>query len=136
MGYITHVTGEFSIEPPLTWNEIKNSPFDKAGREGLWYAPEIDLGLRVAEDSVDTDEGPLLRRTGAALVMPYIDEYRARHLVEQVQRCIDLFPGHTFSGRLECEGEENKDLWRVVVRDGRAVKVTPRIIWPDEDGGQ
>lgn len=136
MGYITRVEGEFTIEPPLTWNEIKNSPFNKPGREGLWGADGIDLGLCVNEASVDTDDGPLLRRSASALVMPYIDEYRARELVEQVQRCINLFPGHTFTGRLDCEGEENTDLWRVVIRNGRAVKVEPRIVWPDEDGAQ
>lgn len=97
---------------------------------------DIDLDLRVEESSVDTDEGTLVRRTGTAFVMRHIDEYRARDLVEQVQRCIDLFPGHTFTGRLDCEGDENTDLWRVVVRDGRAVRIEPRIIWPDEDGTQ
>ena len=135
MGYTTRVTGEFVIEPPLTWNEIKASPFEPVGR-GKYGAMDIDLDLRVEETSVDTEEGTLVRRTAPALVMRQIDEYRARSLVEQVQRCLDLFPGHTFTGRLECEGEENTDLWRVVVRGGRAVKVTPRIVWPDEDGAE
>jgi hypothetical protein len=133
MGYTTCVDGEFAIEPPLTWNEIKASPFEPVGR-GKYGAVGIDLDLRVEEASVDTDEGTLVRRTGTALAMREIDEYRARNLVEQVQSCIDLFPGHAFTGRLDCEGEENTDMWRVVVRDGRAVKVTPRIVWPDEDG--
>lgn len=136
MGYNTRVDGEFAINPPLTWNEIKNSPFNQPGREGLWCAEKIDLGLRVNETSVDTDDGPLLRRTASALVMPYIDEYRAYTLIEQVQQCIDLFPGHTFNGRLDCEGEETGDLWRVVIRDGRAVRVEPRIVWPDEEAGR
>ncbi|MFI1165576.1 DUF6205 family protein [Streptomyces sp. NPDC020801] len=92
------------------------------------------LVLRVSETSVDTDKGPLLRRTATALVMREIDEYRERGLVEQVQRCIDLFPGHAFTGRLECEGEENTDIWRVVVRDGRALRIEPRIVWPGEEG--
>ncbi|MEV5770126.1 DUF6205 family protein [Streptomyces antimycoticus] len=135
MGYITHVTGQFAIAPPLTWNEIKNSPFEPIGR-GAYGTADIDLTLRIDEEAVDTDEGQLVRRTASALVMPHIDEYRARGLVEQVQRCLDAFPGHTFTGRLECEGEENTDLWRVVIRDGRAVKITPRIVWPDEGGAQ
>ncbi|MBA4865966.1 hypothetical protein H1V43_32405 [Streptomyces sp. PSKA54] len=132
MGYITRVTGEFGITPPLTWTEIKSSPFEPVGR-GAYCAIDIDLALRVEETSVDTEEGTLVRRTASALVMPYIDEYRARDLIEQVQRCLDLFPGHTFTGRLECEGEENTDLWRVVIRDGRAVRIEPRIVWPDEE---
>ncbi|MYR60041.1 hypothetical protein GTY54_28690 [Streptomyces sp. SID625] len=135
MGYTTHVRGEFAIEPPLTWTEIKDSPFEAVSTHA-YLAHDIDLSLRVAETSIDTDEGALLRRTGTALVMREIDEYRERNLVQQVQQCIDLFPGHTFSGRLECEGEENTDIWRVIVRDGRAVRVEPRIVWPDEDGVQ
>lgn len=132
MGYTTHVTGEFAIEPPLTWNEFKDSEFAPHNITG-WTT---SLTLRISEDSVDTDEGPLLKRTATALVMREIDEYRERGLVAEVQKAIDSFPGHTFTGRLDCEGEENTDLWRVVIRDGRAVRVEPRIVWPDEDGDQ
>ena len=131
MGYTTRVDGEFAITPPLTWNEFKDSEFAPDNAKSGW---EPSLILRVDEDSVDTDEGPLLRRTATALVMREIDEYRERGLVDEVQKAIDSFPGHTFTGRLDCEGEENTDMWRVVVRDGRAVKVEPRIVWPDEDG--
>lgn len=133
MSYTTHVTGEFTIEPPLTWNEIKDSPFSPFPPAG---DDRLELVLRVDEESVQTDEGPLCRRTASALVMVDIDEYRAHNLIDVVQRAIDAFPGHTFAGRLDCEGEEAGDLWRVVIRDGRAVKVTPRIVWPDEDGAQ
>ena len=51
MGYTTHVRGEFTIEPPLTWNEIKASPFEPVGR-GKYGAVEYDLdalGLDLAE---------------------------------------------------------------------------------------
>lgn len=133
MSYTTHVTGEFAIEPPLTWNEFKASPF---APHNITEPYDPDLILIVAEDNVDTDDGPLLRRTATALAMREIDEYNARNLMAQVQKAVDSFPGHTFTGRLDCEGEENTDLWRVVVRDDRAVKVQPRIVWPDEDGGE
>lgn len=130
MSYTTHVTGEFAIEPPLTWPEIKDSPFASDD----WR--DSDLLLRVDEEQVNTDDGLLIRCTASALVMREIDEYNARNLITQVQAAVDAFPGHTFTGRLDCEGEENTDMWRVVVRDGRAVKVTPRIVWPDEDGAK
>lgn len=58
---------------------------------------------------------------------------RAHNLLDVVQQAIDSFPGHTFTGHLHCEGEENADIWRVAIRDGRAVKVEPRIVWPDEN---
>lgn len=131
MGYTTHVRGEFTIDPPLTWSEFKDSPFSPYPPAG---DDRIELVLRVDEETIETDDGPLLRRTASALVMSEIDEYRAHGLLDVVQRAVDSFPGHTFTGRLECEGEENTDMWRVVIRNGRAVKVEPRIVWPDEDG--
>lgn len=127
MGYNTSVSGEIRIEPPLAWREFKDSPF--AGRDK-------DVTLQVDAETVDTADGPLMRKTAVALVPTWEDSYKAYHLVEHVQEAIDAFPEHTFTGRLDCEGEENTDLWRVVVRDGRAVKVTPRIVWPDEDGAE
>jgi hypothetical protein len=131
MGYHTYVTGEFAITPPLAWQEYKDSQF---APDNMKSSYEPSLILRVDEDTVDTDEGPLLRRTATALVMRQIDEYRERGLVDEVQAAVNAFPGHTFTGRLECEGEENADIWRVAVRDGRAIRVEPRIVWPDEDG--
>lgn len=130
MGYTTHVTGEFAIEPPLTWPEFKDSPFAPDNVASSW---DPSLILRVTEESIDTDQGPLLKRSATALVMRDIDEYRERGLVDEVQSAIDSFPGHTFTGRLECEGEENTDIWRVTIRDGRARRIEPRIVWPDED---
>lgn len=127
MGYNTSVSGEIRIEPPLTWRDFKDSPF--AGTDK-------DVTFRVDEETVTTDDGPLIRKTAVALVPAWEDSYKAYNLVAHVQEAIDAFPEHTFTGRLDCEGEETADLWRVVVRDGRAVKVTPRIVWPDEDGGQ
>jgi hypothetical protein len=127
MGYNTNVGGEIRIEPPLTWREFKDSPF--AGHDK-------DVTLQVEAETVDTDDGPLMRKTAVALVPSWEDSYKAYNLVEHVQEAIDAFPGHTFTGRLECEGEENIDLWRVVVRDGRAIRIEPRIVWPDEEDGQ
>lgn len=127
MGYNTSVTGEIRIEPPLTWREFKDSPF--ADRD-------MDVKLRIDAETVDTDDGPLMRKTASAIVPAWEDSYKAYKLIEHVQQAIDAFPGHTFTGRLECEGEENTDIWRVVIRDGRAVRVEPRIVWPDEDGAR
>lgn len=129
MGYNTSVEGSIAITPPLNWSQIKDSPFNpERGRlDGM------DVVFAVDEETVDTHEGTLTRRTAEALVPAWEEAYKAYNLVKHVQQVIDAFPGHDFTGHLECEGEENADMWRVVVRDGRAVKVTPRIVWP-EDG--
>ncbi|MFK0062661.1 DUF6205 family protein [Streptomyces werraensis] len=127
MGYNTSVTGEIRIEPPLSWREFKDSPFT---------GQDMDVKLRIDAETVDTDDGPLMRKTASAIVPAWEDSYKAYKLIEHVQQVIDAFPGHTFTGRLECEGEENTDIWRVIVRDGRALRIEPRIVWPDEDGAQ
>ena len=132
MGYTTYVTGEFAITPPLTWPEFKDSQF---AEHNIDSPTEPDLVLRVDEQVADTDDGQLIRRTAVALAMRPIDEYRAYSLLESVQAAIDSFPGHTFTGRLECAGEETGDLWRVVIRDGRATEVRPVLTWPDENEG-
>lgn len=130
MGYYTSVDGEIRIQPPLTWAEIKDSPFLPGSPNDK---TEYDVRLRADEETIDTDEGQLVRKTCSVLLPRWDDSFKAYHLVEHVQAVIDAFPGRTFTGRLDCEGEETGDLWRVVVRDGRALKVEPRIVWPDED---
>jgi len=130
MGYTTRVEGQFYITPPLTWPEFRDSRFAPDNLENS-YTPS--LVFRVDEDTVDTDEGVLVRRTATALVMREIDEYRAYGLLEEVQEAVDAFPGHEWAGRLNCAGEGNLDAWRVLIRDGRAVRVEPRITWPDEE---
>jgi hypothetical protein len=64
--------------------------------------------------------------------MRQIDEYRENGLVEEIQKAVDEFPGHTFTGYLECEGENNTDIWRVYVKNGKAIRVDPQIIWPED----
>lgn len=129
ISYATHVTGEFAITPPLTWTEFQNSEF---APHNITSRDTPDLALRVIEEQVDTPDGPLLRRTATALVMREIDEYRADGLIEQVQRALDGFNGHTFTGRLNCEGAANADMWRGTVRQGRATRIEPQIVWPDD----
>ncbi|MFD8078165.1 DUF6205 family protein [Streptomyces sp. NPDC059718] len=126
MSNSTRVTGRFTIDPPLSWAEINGSPFASDNRR------DSDLQLVIDEETVDTADGTLLRRTSAALVMREIDEYRADKLLAQVQKAVDDFPGHEWAGRLDCQGEYGPDMWRVYVRDGQAVRVEPRIVWPDD----
>jgi uncharacterized protein DUF6205 len=130
MGYVTRFTGEIVIVPPIPWGKIQNSPFlpDSAkARDGR------DLKFRIQEEAVDTDEGRLYRRSAVALVSTWDDDARGYDIVEHLQEAVDAFPAHEFSGRLDCEGEETGDLWRLEVHDRRAVKVRPRIVWPNGD---
>lgn len=131
MGYYTKFEGEIRIDPPLTWREVKDSPYlpDAAQRTGM-----VDVKFNVQESVEETDDGTVTRRWVDAIVPLSDSQYKGYSIIETVQKIIDQYKGtHTFSGRFDCEGEETADLWRLVVRNGRAEKVEPRIVWPDEE---
>lgn len=125
MSYHTRVWPPDSIEidPPIEWGEMKDTPYVNG---------EDEVMLDVQEETVENDHGILTRRYATNLAVTYQDEYSERDLVGAVQGAIDAFPGHTFTGRFNCFGDENEDIWRVVVRDGKAQRVNAKIVWPDE----
>ena len=127
MGYITHFDGEFIITPPLTWAEVRDSRFSPDNFE----RHRLDVKVRVGEQVTEDDNGVHIVRTGVALVPAYEDEMSGYNIVDHVQRFLSEHPGHGLVGRLDCAGEETGDLWRLEIHDGRAVKVKPRIVWPD-----
>jgi hypothetical protein len=126
MGYHTRVWPPDSIEidPPIEWGEMKDSEFVNGDSE---------VSLAVREEDTETDQGILTRRYATRLEVTYQDEYREIDLTGAVQDAIDAFPDHTFTGRFNCFGEDNEDIWRVVIRDGKAIKVQAHIVWPDEE---
>lgn len=125
MGYDTRVTGEIMFSPPLTWPEIKADRFNLKGHYDVMINP---LG-----DVRDTDSGQEIVITADRL-MPSWEEKGTYHaLVEHVQKFIDVYGvGRTFTGHLDCEGEEQPDMWRVVIRDGHAVTVRAAVLWPED----
>ena len=122
MSYVTRVEGQINIEPALTWVEIKASQFRADG---------YDVRLDIEETTVDTDEGTLTIQRAAALIPTYDGPYRAYDLVEHVQAAIDEHPDRSFTGHLECTGEDGA-LSRVAIRDRTARRITPRIVWDEE----
>lgn len=140
MSYTTKVTGGFEIEPPLTWDEIKASQFTHAYQAGpgsvaVWRAPGTDLDLIVDMTEQDIEGGVAYRYSGTKLVMRQIDEYRADGLEQQVQRVVGMFGDHTYEGSLDAEGEGGgwgPDVWRIRIRNGRAIKETAIMLYPDD----
>ena len=133
MGYVTHFTGEIAITPPIPWGDIKTSPFMPENARGNRNGK--DVMFRIEQVERDTPEGTLIARSAVALVSTWEDDARGYNIVDHVQEAVDAHPGHEFTGRLDCEGEEAGDLWRLEVHGRRAVKVTPRIVWPDGSEG-
>ena len=130
MGYYTQVTGEIAIAPPIKWGDINGSPF--LPDSGEW----TDVVLRVAEDSIDTDEGTLTRRSCAAIEPATDDGYKAYGIQVDLQTLLNAIgPGHEYSGYLEGLGEDNEDIWRLYVRDGKAIKVKVQLVWPEGTPG-
>lgn len=125
----TYIHGRIEINPPLTWAQIKDSPHLKANARARSLWP--DAILDVTETTVHTDEGELTRREAIAIIPDEGAETSARTLLQDVQAIIDANPGHEFTGRFQCEGEENSDIWRVVIRDRRAVRIDAQIVWPE-----
>jgi hypothetical protein len=120
----TSVSGRIVITPPLAWSEFKNSPLYQADYE------VSEVRLRVQEETVETDDGQVIRRSATGLVPSTEESFNFYNLVEHVQAAIDAFPGHEFSGRLECSDDWGQ--YRVVVRDRKAERVDPAIVWPDD----
>lgn len=130
MGYVTRFDGQITIDPPLAWAEIKDSPFLPEAAQGDDYK---DVMFVFSQRQVDTEQGFLHVRVATALAPTWEDEMRGYSIVEHVQEVIDAYPDHEFGGRFDCFGEETGDLWRLEIHDRRAVKVQPRIVWPDDE---
>lgn len=133
MGYETRVTGAILISPPIPYAVLAGSHF-----LGLPYRRVVDKDclLRVVEQVPEGGDGSLVRRVADAIVPAQQGAYSAYNLVDHVQAVIRIFgEGRTFTGRLMCTGEEPGDIWRLEVHDGRAVRVEPRIVWPDGTEG-
>lgn len=130
MGYTTTFRGEIAITPPITWAAAARSPF--LPERARSQSDPRDLRFRIDRDErEDPDGNVLIVRKAVALVSTWEAYARGYNIVEHLQEALNAFPDHEFTGRLDCEGEDTGDLWRLEVHDRRAVKVTPRIVWPD-----
>lgn len=128
MGSTTHIRGEIRIDPPITWGLVKDSEF--VPDKGDWGYPH-DLRLRIVEETVETDEGTLVRRVADAVIEGG-DERRAYDVVAELQQIVDRFgTGRTFTGRLDLECRDYMTQSRLKVVDGRAVLFEATLAWPE-----
>jgi hypothetical protein len=126
MSYTTRFRGEIRINPPIPADQTDNTGFGQPGTFGA-----KDIALKVTEEPVDGVPGAYRRL--AVAVVPVMGAYTAYRIVEHTQEIIDRWgDGRTFTGRIDCSGEEAGDVWRLEVHDGRAAEVRPRIVWADD----
>lgn len=132
MGYYSTVSGEITFTPPIPWSEVEGGPFDEAPADARGMQKEIKF--RAVEEVRAEGEWRMTRRIAVAVVPRWEGQFKAYHLTEHLQELVDRFgEGRTFSGRFEVEGEDAADIWRLRVRDGRAVEIKPIITWPDDE---
>jgi len=130
MGYNTSVTGRIEILPPLSWGQFKDSIFHE--NSDTW----TDVVFDVEEVAFETDEGLMTRIQAIAVIPASEDGYKAYNIQEELQRLVNVFwPRHGFKGRLEGDGQDNGDMWRLYVNDetGAVYKVKAKIVWPEDE---
>lgn len=131
MGYNSRVSGEIVIDPPLTWSEYKESPYLTPGSPN-WPC----VILRQHEDPRDAEGGVMLVRWADAIVPATDESGRMYGIEEQVRKIVAAYrEGHTFSGYLEIDGENQGDLWRLVIKDGTVIRFDAKFVWPDGADG-
>lgn len=153
MGYHTYVSGEIEIDPPIPWSQVQKRIETQQPRAQGWrtheyvvrdeaaveegvidYAEGVSLLYRVVEIEADT-----FTRKVVAIVPDTEEEGRAwqQDVVAALSEIVDDFPvdgegtARRFEGYLYFEGEENDDLWRAYIIDGKPVVVEAEIVWPD-----
>lgn len=126
------ITGRISITPPITWGELHNQRW-ATGTEPDRYP---DVKVELATTTEKTSDGEMLRHSGVAIA-PTGHETSGYDLNVEVARIARAFataPDGTtrrFDGFLHVVWGRGESVWRVVVRDGRAVEVRPQTVWPE-----
>lgn len=129
MSYDTRFTGEILIDPPIPAEEVLAAGFQEPGGYG-----DMDMAVKIVEAPVAGVPGAYQRLVTA--IVPSMSRYTAYDAVEHVQEIIDRWgEGRRFLGRITAAGEEAGEIWRLEIHDGQAVRVEPRILWPDGTEG-
>jgi hypothetical protein len=133
MGYISDVSGEIYINEDVKVKHLQNLITSKlaktlAGKMPLDHCVFVDY-----EQNFEEVEDFTIVRFTASEIKPTDSSMKAYGIVAEVQKIVDILgDGYTYSGYIELNGEEPGDLWRIYIRQGKAVEVQPKIVWPEE----
>lgn len=132
MGYYSSVTGKIRIEPPLTHAEISQNPdWFKEDAYGGVEGVDGDISFEVTTGSRETGEGTLTFKQAHSIIPWTDDSSKYYTLSESVQKLVSTYPNHEYRGHLHIEGEDNDDIWRIYIRDGKVVEVRAELKWPE-----
>lgn len=123
------VQGEFRIDPPLKWPEIKNHGLLSQEDGGTRIT---DIVLQVAATETDTDEGVHTVVTCARVVPWRGSVYDAENLLANVEELRAECAGHTVTGEMVLYSRDYPGYVMRVVSDADGVrKEAARLVWPD-----
>jgi hypothetical protein len=132
MSYEQKLRGEIRIDPPATWDEYKSTTLHRG--EGSYPYP---IRLRM-ERAVPMPGAPKPPAHGGpeyvAVALYPADE--AYGVVETLETAVPAFvealsDTHMFTGYLVRHGEEQGDVERYSVCDGKLVSEEARLVWAD-----
>jgi hypothetical protein len=135
MADYTLASGEFRIDPPLTWSEFKTSPYRPENAR-----TEPDVLFEVETIEIDSADGVMLLHRAVAVHPLAPGQPFAYHvgLFETLRKLLAEYGDrHQFIGFFECQdsdgGNYAGDRYRLIVRDGEVVRIEPLITWPNEE---
>jgi Family of unknown function (DUF6205) len=136
MGYLTRITGRISIDPPLTYAEIKASGLRTDDLCPGCEKRDTDLMIEICVSRVEDECGIRVLYTGVALLPVSSDRFKAYGVNDEFKAFIERFRNKSFSGHLEGRGEDDGDIWRLVVVAGSPRTLAPKLLWPKAEEGQ
>jgi hypothetical protein len=128
MGYNSYIgEADLAFSRPLTASEVR--AFLRVLKAAEWASYFLDLDVR--EETVETDEGTLTKKSAQSL-SAIGNSGKAYGLIEDLTALIKSLPADvTVSGHVERIGEEFPDAERIHVIGRRVVAVKAEIVWPD-----
>jgi hypothetical protein len=128
MSYENRHTGEIRIDPPLSWAEIKDSPFH----------PDRDEGDVKFQLVVDDETGA---QCAVALVST-MDSFSGYYVKDGIKQVLETYGTEaTFTGFIEVQYEagsgsgddDEAPMSRYYVLDNKVFVVEPKLSWPTDD---
>jgi hypothetical protein len=137
MGYTSKVSGNIEIKPVVPHKDVlKLIEAGLAKRpDEKYYSGISDVFVDYYKNREDTDDGVLIKYEAWNIEPASEDRYKAYSIVEDLQKIVDLLgtEKYRYLGFFEIRGEDDDDLWRLKVKDGKVMEIKPKIVWPEDD---